>query len=109
MLGRGGDVHPVKVVIIDTQYFETDVASFKSVVQKLTGKDSTVTVSPKSADNLFHCSSEEGKQRAMPERSRFEPVWRTNSPLCRDELCNRSMSETRPVDELHQLWLWAQS
>ncbi|KAE9585094.1 hypothetical protein Lal_00018284 [Lupinus albus] len=31
---------PVKVVIINTQYVETDATSFKSVVQKLTGKDS---------------------------------------------------------------------
>ncbi|KAJ1425239.1 hypothetical protein SESBI_11176 [Sesbania bispinosa] len=31
---------PVKIVIIDTQYVETDAMSFKSVVQKLTGKDS---------------------------------------------------------------------
>ncbi|KAL9145652.1 hypothetical protein ABFS82_13G058900 [Erythranthe guttata] len=33
---------PVKVVIINTQYVETDAVSFKSVVQSLTGKDSTV-------------------------------------------------------------------
>ncbi|KAI4342440.1 hypothetical protein MLD38_027067 [Melastoma candidum] len=32
----------VKVVIIDTRYVKTDPASFKSVVQKLTGKDSKV-------------------------------------------------------------------
>lgn len=31
---------PVKIVIINTQYVETDATSFKSVVQKLTGKDS---------------------------------------------------------------------
>ncbi|XP_022636061.1 VQ motif-containing protein 1 [Vigna radiata var. radiata] len=31
---------PVKVVIINTQYVQTDATSFKSVVQKLTGKDS---------------------------------------------------------------------
>ncbi|CAN4075503.1 unnamed protein product [Withania somnifera] len=29
----------VKVVIINTEYIETDARSFKSVVQKLTGKD----------------------------------------------------------------------
>ncbi|KAK7257091.1 hypothetical protein RIF29_30816 [Crotalaria pallida] len=29
---------PVKIVIINTQYVETDAMSFKSVVQKLTGK-----------------------------------------------------------------------
>lgn len=32
----------VKVVLMDTQYVETDPMSFKSVVQKLTGKDSSV-------------------------------------------------------------------
>ncbi|XP_006348408.1 VQ motif-containing protein 10-like [Solanum tuberosum] len=35
---------PVKIVIINTQYIETDASSFKSVVQKLTGKNSTVAV-----------------------------------------------------------------
>ncbi|TMX01103.1 hypothetical protein EJD97_025220 [Solanum chilense] len=35
---------PVKVVIINTQYIETDANSFKSIVQKLTGKNSTVAV-----------------------------------------------------------------
>ncbi|KAG6423770.1 hypothetical protein SASPL_114173 [Salvia splendens] len=32
----------VKVVIINTQFVETDARSFKSVVQSLTGKDSTI-------------------------------------------------------------------
>ncbi|CAL0326460.1 unnamed protein product [Lupinus luteus] len=41
MSGRGCNSRkPVKVVIINTQYVETDATSFKSVVQKLTGKDS---------------------------------------------------------------------
>ncbi|KAJ6966174.1 VQ motif-containing protein 1-like [Populus alba x Populus x berolinensis] len=31
---------PVRVVIINTKYVETDVRSFKSVVQEFTGKDS---------------------------------------------------------------------
>lgn len=31
---------PVKVVIINTEYVQTDASSFKSVVQKLTGEDS---------------------------------------------------------------------
>ncbi|XVF79289.1 hypothetical protein PTKIN_Ptkin14bG0209500 [Pterospermum kingtungense] len=34
---------PMKVVIINTKYVETDVTSFKSVVQELTGKDSRAT------------------------------------------------------------------
>ncbi|KAK7324433.1 hypothetical protein VNO77_27969 [Canavalia gladiata] len=40
MSGGGCNRGPVKVVIINTQYVETDATSFKSVVQKLTGKDS---------------------------------------------------------------------
>ncbi|KAI3414843.1 uncharacterized protein J3R85_015752 [Psidium guajava] len=36
----------MKVVIIDTQYVQTDPKSFKSVVQKFTGKDSKVPGSP---------------------------------------------------------------
>ncbi|KAK3027279.1 hypothetical protein RJ639_041100 [Escallonia herrerae] len=39
----------VKVVIINTQYVETDATSFKSVVQNLTGKDSKVAHEPSSS------------------------------------------------------------
>lgn len=46
MSGSGINREPVKVVIINTQYVETDAMSFKSVVQSLTGKDSTVTPPP---------------------------------------------------------------
>ncbi|KAI3509705.1 hypothetical protein L1887_25217 [Cichorium endivia] len=42
---------PVKVVIINTEYIETDATSFKSVVQRLTGKD---TSSPSPNSNLSH-------------------------------------------------------
>ncbi|KAK1399228.1 VQ motif-containing protein 10-like [Heracleum sosnowskyi] len=38
--GGNGRVPPVRVVIISTQYIETDPANFKSVVQRLTGKHS---------------------------------------------------------------------
>lgn len=41
MAGRGGR-HPVKVKIIMTQFVQTDAQSFKSVVQKLTGRDSSI-------------------------------------------------------------------
>jgi hypothetical protein len=39
---RGSEA--VKVVLIETQYVETDPMSFKSVVQSLTGKDSCVAL-----------------------------------------------------------------
>ncbi|KAK1389205.1 VQ domain-containing protein [Heracleum sosnowskyi] len=45
MSGSGRNRKPaVKVVIINTQYVETDSMSFKSVVQRLTGKDAVVEV-----------------------------------------------------------------
>nr|XP_043620088.1 VQ motif-containing protein 10-like [Erigeron canadensis] len=45
-MSRSGRGSPVKVVIINTEYIETDAMSFKSVVQRLTGKDSSVDQSP---------------------------------------------------------------
>ncbi|KAI8557974.1 hypothetical protein RHMOL_Rhmol04G0052600 [Rhododendron molle] len=42
------NAEPVKITFINTEYVETDATSFKSVVQKLTGKDSTVAAEPKS-------------------------------------------------------------
>lgn len=39
-MSRSRRVDPVKVVIINTEYVETDAMNFKSVVQRLTGKDS---------------------------------------------------------------------
>lgn len=53
---------PVKVVIINTQYVETDATSFKSVVQRLTGKDSKIEIhpsntSPSSSSRYYSSSS----------------------------------------------------
>ncbi|OMO74586.1 VQ motif-containing protein [Corchorus capsularis] len=55
---------PMKVVIINTKYVETDATSFKSVVQELTGKDSVVT----------------SNSSTKPKRSRFyeEQIKRNN-------------------------------
>ena len=41
-----GNGQQVKIVFIDTYYIETDVASFKYVVQRLTGKDSVLGTEP---------------------------------------------------------------
>lgn len=52
---------PVKVVIINTQYVETDATSFKSVVQRLTGKDSKIEINPSnsspSSSSRYYSSS----------------------------------------------------
>ncbi|CAB4277132.1 unnamed protein product [Prunus armeniaca] len=42
----------VKVVVINTKYVETDVMSFKDVVQKLTGKDSNVAYEMQEPNNV---------------------------------------------------------
>ena len=42
MSGQGREERTVKVVVINTKYVETDARGFKDLVQKLTGKDSTV-------------------------------------------------------------------
>ncbi|KAL6975538.1 hypothetical protein U1Q18_024334 [Sarracenia purpurea var. burkii] len=46
-MSRSVNAEPVKIVFINTQYVETDATSFKSVVQRLTGKDSAVVAEPK--------------------------------------------------------------
>ncbi|KAL0328351.1 UNVERIFIED_CONTAM: VQ motif-containing protein 1 [Sesamum calycinum] len=47
MAAGGRRPDPVKVVIINTQYIETDAVSFKSVVQSLTGQDSAAAERPR--------------------------------------------------------------
>ena len=44
MSGESCRKREVRVVMINTQYIETDSLSFKSVVQRLTGKDAVVEV-----------------------------------------------------------------
>ncbi|KAE9592850.1 hypothetical protein Lal_00029152 [Lupinus albus] len=65
---NGGCIRkPVKIVIINTQYVETDAMNFKSVVQKLTGKHShSDHVEARKAKRVRHnvvevpCSSDAG-------------------------------------------------
>lgn len=47
----GSSRKAMKVVIINTHYVETDATSFKSVVQKLTGKDSTLANDQEESDS----------------------------------------------------------
>ncbi|KAL7103872.1 hypothetical protein ACP275_08G207200 [Erythranthe tilingii] len=89
---RRGNKDTVKVVIINTEYVETDARSFKSVVQNLTGKDSTISASA-TAD-----------QQPLPKR---QPAVRSNAS--RAPVLSRGMSfnefermikELSPFDEL---------
>ncbi|OWM88545.1 VQ motif-containing protein 1-like [Punica granatum] len=86
----------MKVVIINTQYVETDATSFKSVVQKLTGKDSVVSdySSDHPMKNIVSCPhhSRLGLGGAILERN-----WSIKE-------FDRLLKEMPPVDELSRLW-----
>ncbi|KAG1335181.1 putative VQ motif-containing protein 1 [Cocos nucifera] len=43
MSTKGVEAAGVKVTVIETRFVKTDAAHFKSIVQSLTGKDSTAT------------------------------------------------------------------
>ncbi|KAL2472749.1 VQ motif-containing protein motif-containing protein 1-like [Forsythia ovata] len=76
----GGNREAVKVVIINTQYVETDAMSFKSVVQRLTGKDST--------------------QSSFAHNSKQQPMFNgTTSPLSFGDF-DRMLRGFLPLEEL---------
>jgi len=84
MASGGCSRGPVKVVIINTQYVETDATSFKSVVQKLTGKDSDTS-------------------GAKAERKRHDNVGTERSFLMRDvsfKEFDRLLREMPPINDL---------
>ncbi|KAI3457557.1 hypothetical protein Pfo_014220 [Paulownia fortunei] len=88
----GGNRGPVKVVIINTQYVETDAVSFKSVVQRLTGKDSTVVA-----------AAEQQRFQSKNEVSGYN-----NAPVLGRGMSfkdfDRMLKELPPLDELYRLY-----
>ena len=82
----------MRIVFIDTQYVETDVTSFKSVVQRLTGKDSMVGVEPPLAKRRGVKPSGVGDQSA---------VWTSFfSRVVSFKDFDRLLMELPPLDEL---------
>lgn len=85
----GGGV--VKVVIINTQYVETDAVSFKSVVQRLTGKESTAATT--------------GEQPRFQSRNEVaggaSPVFERGMSF---NGFDRMLVELPPLDELYRLY-----
>ncbi|GFZ12346.1 hypothetical protein Acr_23g0007310 [Actinidia rufa] len=57
---------PIKIVFINTEYVETDATSFKSVVQRLTGKDAKVGI--ESGDRAGRSRTEMGGGGGMGMR-----------------------------------------
>ncbi|GMH24477.1 hypothetical protein Nepgr_026320 [Nepenthes gracilis] len=95
---------PIKVVYINTQYVETDAVSFKSVVQMLTGKDSTVATDAREI-RRFGEGAELVRERAEPSSGKF--LARGNSLLMRDlsfKEIDRLLKALPPMDELHTVF-----
>ncbi|KAG5254789.1 hypothetical protein OIU77_015926 [Salix suchowensis] len=101
---------PVKVVIISTSYVETDAGSFKSVVQKLTGKDAAPPGNSDRKSGLSRklTSADEitGKRVRLDVSDEVsgagdDQVLMTDLSLQEFE---RLLSEMPSVDELHRLW-----
>lgn len=104
---------PVRVVIINTQYVETDVRSFKSVVQEFTGKDSAP---PGNSDHKHLKRGLSRKLTSMDEirakRVRLD-VSDTVPHAGGDQVLMRDLSfkefegllkEMPSMDELYRLW-----
>ncbi|KAJ7948866.1 VQ motif containing protein [Quillaja saponaria] len=104
-----GYKQPVKVVIINTHYVETDAVSFKAVVQKLTGKDSDIDY------ELFEAAAAGGgelaknnnmrvkEKKKKKKRDRDEVSCRRSSILMKDmsfQEFDMLLSEMPSIDEL---------
>lgn len=89
----------MKVVYIKSQYVETDAVNFKSVVQNLTGKDSTIVVGSPSLMT-------ETMKRQKNNSERDLGHGRNYSFMTRDlpfKEVDRLLKELPPLDELHKL------
>ncbi|XP_057812294.1 VQ motif-containing protein 10-like [Salvia miltiorrhiza] len=87
MAMRGDDKGGVRVVIINTEYVETDAVSFKSVVQKLTGKDATVAAKRRPGKEAYSCR----RAPILEKMSSFKDF-------------DRMLKELPPLDELYSLY-----
>ncbi|XP_030970426.1 VQ motif-containing protein 1-like [Quercus robur] len=103
----------VKVVLINTQYVETDTTSFKSVVQSLTGKDSCVEWIEKSSYAAGKRKRPVAVNGGIERSGHFgnggcgssSAVPMLSKGMSFKEL-DSLMSEVPPMEEFH--WLWAQ-
>lgn len=103
----------VKVVLINTQYVETDTTSFKSVVQSLTGKDSCVEWIEKSSYAAGKRKRPVAVNGGIERSGHFGNVGCGSSsavPMLSKGMSFKEveslMSEVPPMEEFH--WLWAQ-
>ncbi|KAE8720012.1 hypothetical protein F3Y22_tig00109923pilonHSYRG00110 [Hibiscus syriacus] len=103
----------VKVVLIDTQYVETDPSSFKSVVQRLTGKDCCVSWIEESSFSSRKTGTNNVAGKVAAEESYgsadvgggFDHVSMLTKGLSFKDL-DRLILEAPLLDELN--WLWTE-
>ncbi|XP_073030845.1 VQ motif-containing protein 1-like [Primulina eburnea] len=93
----GRRVAGVKVVIINTQYVETDAMSFKSVVQNLTGKDSHIQDA-----NLQQQPPRINLQSSTPIACNMAPLFLSHGMSFSDFEFEWTPKELPPLDELLQ-------
>ncbi|CAI0548497.1 unnamed protein product [Linum tenue] len=97
---RGGDV---KVVLIDTRYVVTEPESFKSVVQRLTGKDSCVSWIQEEASFTAATNRKRPTTSAVVGGNGSSGDGRFSKGMSFKEL-DRMMLELPAAEELRQLW-----
>ncbi|KAK9677403.1 hypothetical protein RND81_11G141000 [Saponaria officinalis] len=105
----------MKVVHIKTQYVTTDATSFKSVVQNLTGKDSTIPESPRRKSSSSSSSSimalkvknnrdQNNNYNNINSKNVLDKVGGGSFKYLSKELSfGRLLKEFPSVDELHKL------
>ncbi|KAE8659625.1 putative Glucan endo-1,3-beta-glucosidase precursor [Hibiscus syriacus] len=106
MAPTAGSHEDVKVVLIDTRYVQTDPLSFKSVVQKLTGKDCCVAWIEESSFSGLKPETKVAAERpwgtATPGVGSGGASVLTKGYSFKD--LDRMILEAPPVDELK--WFW---
>ncbi|KAJ4977019.1 hypothetical protein NE237_002125 [Protea cynaroides] len=97
----GGGRDAVKVKIINTEYVYTDRMSFKSVVQKLTGKDAEIIT--KAEGSLARCNTA-GRAYAGGDFERTHGVAVPSRGFLSQEEFDRITKEMPSMDEVFRLW-----
>ncbi|KAK9666627.1 hypothetical protein RND81_14G199200 [Saponaria officinalis] len=91
----------MKVKHIKTRYVETDVTSFRSVVQTLTGKDSTIAeYSPPRYSSSMIIKDERVENGRVLDKG--GEVGGSFKFLSRDLSFDRMLKELPPLDDLHK-------
>nr|GMD33317.1 VQ motif-containing protein 10-like [Ipomoea batatas] len=98
--------YAVKVVIINTEYIETDARSFKAVVQRLTGKDSNVAAATEAGFNGQRKVNSGGGILSPAAKNSQQLHLATAHLAFNDFDCDRLLfnKEMSPLDELYALY-----